>query len=72
MSSNLPPQYPYSGYQEQADAEAIQRAQEYQRQQQEAANAAREAAEIAERQRREADRAAADQANRMWWSSQRR
>jgi len=72
MSNNVPPQYPNSAYQQQADAEATRRAQEYQRQQQEAADAAREAAEIAERQRREAERAAADQANRMRWSSQNR
>jgi hypothetical protein len=71
MSSNVPPQYPNSAYHQQADAEAIQRAQEYQRQQQEAAEAARKAQEIAEQQRREAERAAADQANRVRWSSQR-
>jgi hypothetical protein len=72
MSGNTPPQYPNSAYHQQADAEATRRAQEYQRQQQEAADAAREAAELAEKQRREAERAAADQANRIGWSGQHR
>jgi len=71
MSGNMPPQYPNSAHHAQADAEATRRAQEYQRQQQEAAEAARKAQEIAEAQRREAERAAADQANRVRWSSQR-
>ncbi|MBR7832581.1 hypothetical protein KDL01_04885 [Actinospica durhamensis] len=71
MTGNVPPQYSNSAYHQQADAERIRQAQEYQRQQQEAANAAREAAEIAERQRRAAEKAAADQAARMRQTHQR-
>lgn len=69
MPTNIPPNY---SHQQQADAERVRQAQEYQRQQAEAAEQARKAAEIAERQRRAQEQAAADQANRIGWSGQRR
>lgn len=71
MSGNVPPQYSNSAYHQQADAERVRQAQEFQRQQQEAAEAARKAAEIAEQQRRAAEQAAADQAARMRQTHQR-
>jgi uncharacterized membrane protein YqiK len=59
------------GHHQQADADRIKEVQEAQRIQQELLDTDKKAREIAERQRREQERAAADQANRLGWSSQR-
>jgi len=73
-TGNVPPQYgpppsPEYSHAQQADAEAIKRAQEAQER---AAEEARKAQAEADRQRREMQSGTADHANRMGGSSQRR
>jgi hypothetical protein len=72
MISDANSQQVNSAYVQQADADAIKAAQEYQEAQRKAADAAAEAARIAEEQRRARIAAEIGHAARIGWSSQRR